>query len=120
MLAPQLSRTPDTEPEAFMRWLMTPVTEEGGGFAFATDMGNGMWAGIHALAFHWTLKIGVIGDKVTYEDRWCYADGARAFQGLVEWAHRDWEGEPKGWRRHPATARRRNDDGDLASQWHAS
>jgi hypothetical protein len=105
------------EQRPFFEWLLSPEAQEGGGYAAALPMTEEMWAGLKPLMFHWTLHTGMIGDRDGYEDRWCYADEARAVAGLIEWAARGFEDEPKGWRRHPRTGRRRNDDGDPASEY---
>ncbi len=97
-------------PDAFQDWLATQ------GYTMTLPMGDGMWVGIKRLMFHWTLHTGVVEDRCGYEGRWCYADFSRALTGMLEWAGRDFEGEPAGWRKHPATDRCRNDDGDPESE----
>lgn len=72
----------------------------------AKDIGNGLYAAIKPLMFHWTLIVGEIGDTCGYADRWCYADQDKAVKALEAW---DGQGEPAGWHRHPMTARRRPD-----------
>lgn len=101
---------PTPKEQAFLEWLQ----EEG--YAAALLMSDDLWCGIKPLLFHWTLHIGEIGDKHTYLDRYCFADFPHALAALVEWSDRDFEGEPTGWRRHPSTGRRRNDDGDPATE----
>lgn len=96
--------------KAYLDWL------ESQGYAAALLMPGNLWCGIKPLLFHWTLHTGEVGDKFSYLDRFCYADFPRALAALAEWSGRDFEGEPTGWRRHPATGRRRNDDGDPASE----
>jgi len=91
---------PNSDP-AYFDWLISP---DGGNFAAVRDLGDGRYAGVARLLFHWTLKIGMIGDDVGYDDRWCYAteDGARVALAFCEGT-----GDPTGWHRHPATGRRR-------------
>jgi len=97
---------------AFLDWLLSQ------GYERAIVLPDSeMWAAIKPLLFHWTLNTGVIGDKVGYEGRWCFADRERARAAMLEWASRGFEDEPRGWRRHPETGRRRNDGGDPASEW---
>jgi hypothetical protein len=75
------------------------------------------WAMIERLMFHYTIKWGCVGDYVTgYEDRWCVADLPRAVESFLEWKGRGFDGEPTLWRRHPNSGRRRNDEGDPASE----
>jgi hypothetical protein len=106
--------TESTEEKEFFDYL---TSSDGGGYAVAVPINDtGMWIGLHRLLFHWTMHIGVIGDRQEYEDRYCYADYDRAMAGLVEWLGRGFEGEPKFWRKHPKTDRCRNDDGDPESE----
>lgn len=90
-------------PEGYYQWLTSPC---GGALFHAKDIGNGMYAGIKPLLFHWTLITGEVGDKWGYTDRWCYADQFAASIALQNWKG---EGEPKGWHRHPSSGRRRID-----------
>ena len=76
-----------------------------------------LWAGVKPLLFHWTLIVGMTGERTFYDDRWCYADEARAHAALAEWKDRNFQAEPTGWRRHTATGRRSNDDGDPKTEW---
>lgn len=93
----------------FLSWL------ESEGYTISAEMPEGMWCAVRPLMFHYTLHIGVIGDRSGFEDRFCYANRPRAEAALLEWRERGFEGEPKGWRKHPATNRCRNDDGDPES-----
>lgn len=83
------------------------------------DMGNGQVAYAERLMFHWALKTSDIGDTEMYDRRYCYEGGSpiRVMKALLEWQERDWKGEPTGWRRDPNTGRRRNDDGDPATEY---
>lgn len=101
---------PNAEEAEFLDWLQEQ------GYGAGLIMPDGMWCAIRPLMFHWTMHIGVVGDKTGYEDRYCYADFGRALMALVEWSERDFQGEPTGWRRHPKSGRRRNDAGDHASE----
>lgn len=94
----------------FLQWLAQE------GYAAALIMPDDLWCGIKPLMFHWTLHIGVVGDKSGYQDRYCYADFGRALVALAEWSERDFQDEPTGWRKHPLTDRCRNDDGDPESE----
>jgi hypothetical protein len=100
--------------QEFLGWLRDE------GYVNPKLTGDGMWVAIRALMFHWTMHYGAVGDTFGYEDRWCYADQGRAQAALDEWASRSFAGEPGGWRRHPQTARRRNDDGDPISEYVAA
>ena len=94
--------------ESFMAWLL-----DDGGFHACKPLGNGLYAGIKPLMYHWTMIVGEIGDRMTYTDRWCYADQTKAEAGFAAW---DGTGEPHGWHRHPMTGRRRP-GGDPARQY---
>jgi hypothetical protein len=99
----------DTE---FMQWLR----DHNSSLIELADVGDGRWVSIERLLFHYTIKSGTIGDTIGYDDRWCMADLPRAIVAFAEWKSRKFEGEPTGWRRHPNTGRRRNDDGDPSSE----
>jgi hypothetical protein len=86
----------------FFSWLHT----DGGNCAEHKIIGDGIYAAIKPLMFHWTLIVGQIGDRATYADRWCYANREAAEAALRTW---DGDGEPDGWHRHPNTGRRRTD-----------
>lgn len=86
-----------------------------GTLAFLFDKGDGQWVSIERLIFHWTMKVGDVGDCVGYRTRYCYATGQLAIVAAAEWADRDWQGEPKWWHRHPDTGRRR-EAGDPAKE----
>lgn len=82
----------------------------------ARDRGDGTYAAIKPLIFHWTMMIGDIGDLQNINDRYCYGDELLAATGLEEWERRGWEGEPKGWHRHLGSGRRRP-DGDADREY---
>lgn len=69
----------------FHDWLLIP---KGGMCVEAKDIGNGMYAAIKPLLYHWTMIVGQIGDTFGYADRWCYATKELAEKGLREW---DWQ-----------------------------
>lgn len=100
-------------PGPFHTWLLSP---EGGCMAEVKSIGNGLYAGIKPLLFHWTLIVGEIGDTCGYTDRWCYADQGKAVAAFGAW---DGAGEPEGWHRHPLSSRRRP-DGDAAREYRAA
>lgn len=70
------------------------------------DLGDGRYACVSRLLFHYTLKVGRIGDDVGYDDRWCYQDLVLALAALRTWNPGE-EPEPTGWHRHPNSGRRR-------------
>lgn len=76
------------------------------------DLGDGRYAGVSRLMFHWTLKVGRIGDEDGYDDRWCYQEAWDAIVAMTMW---DGTGDPAGWHRHPKTGRRR-ESGDPAKE----
>jgi hypothetical protein len=86
----------------FHQWLRSA---EGGSCAEVRYFEWG-YAAIKPLLFHWTMIVGQVGDYLTYDDRWCYADANAAKRGLRDWSG---EGDPDGWHRHPRTGRRRPD-----------
>jgi hypothetical protein len=87
---------------------------------FLSDNGYGMimvlpagrWAGIFQFAFTWAIIVGRVGDKVGYDDRWCYSSANKAAEALLNWHTDGFRGEPKGWHRHPATGRRVSPSGE--------
>jgi hypothetical protein len=105
-----MSDKTDTSATAeFFAWLASP---DGGRCREMKEIGEGLYAAIKPMLFHWTLKVGEIGNTVTYLDRWCYADQAKAEAAIRAW---DGSGEPTGWHRHPYTGRRR-DNGDPSKE----
>jgi hypothetical protein len=63
---------------------------------------------IYPLLFTHAIITGRVGDRFSYEDRWCYHTYAAAKIALDAW---NGEGEPEGWHRHPDTGRRRDENG---------
>lgn len=88
------------EDVAFLHWLKTecgiimpkPLIEK-----------PGWYAGIARKAFTHSILLGRFGDRLGYEDCWCYSTLTEAMLALTEW---DGRGEPVGWTRHPTTGRR--------------
>jgi len=85
----------------YERWLLSA---DGGCCVEAKLIGDGIYAAIKPLMYHWTMVVGLVGDRMSYEDRWCFETRQMAEQGLREWSG---EGEPVGWHRNPRTGRRR-------------
>lgn len=105
---------PRTGPDvAFFEWLRS---EDGGSCTLAGDMGGGMYCAVKPLLYHWTMIIGVIGDRESFEDRYCYASQVLASSALIEWSMRGFKDEPTMWHRHPKTGRRRP-DGDETQEY---
>lgn len=50
------------------------------------------------------LNIGKTGDRINYDDGYCYHDPDAAWRALLGW---NGEGDPEGWYRHTTTGRRR-------------
>lgn len=75
----------------------------------------GSYTATYQLLFHWTLIFGMIGDRFSVEDRWCYLDEAGAVTAQDAWNPTEGE-EPTGWHRHPKSGRRRP-DGDPAREY---
>src|SRR5664279_4447081 len=61
------------------------------------------WAAVKPMMFTHALIVGKIGDRIGYDDRWCYSDYTAAYAALEAW---NGSGEPQGWTRRPATGRR--------------
>jgi hypothetical protein len=68
----------------------------------------GVYACIMPLMFTHAIITGRIGDRMGYDDRWCFSSLAKAQAALDAW---DGAGEPQGWHRHPRTGRRRIEGG---------
>lgn len=66
------------------------------------------YAAVLDLMFTAAIIVGRVGDMTGYDNRWCYHSHEDAKKALEEWNGID---EPKGWHRHPATGRRRNENG---------
>lgn len=75
--------------------------------AFLFKKGDDEWVSIERLLFHWTMKVGEVGDYCGYRTRYCYENYATALGAAAIWADANWEGEPIGWHRHPDSGRRR-------------
>jgi len=84
----------------FVRWLQSPD----GDCIAVRLLGDGRYLAIRRLMFHWTLLIGAVGDRISYDDRYCYQTLAGATAALEAW---DGSGDPDGWHRHPKSGRRR-------------
>ena len=97
--------------DEYFAWLRT---DDGGRCVFCKDLGDGVYAAVKPLMFHWTMIVGEIGDQCTIADRFCYDEHPlKAVAALAAW---DGNGDPEGWQRHPATGRRRP-DGDPTREY---
>lgn len=97
--------------DRYHRWLRS---RDGGSCAEVRYFDGGLrYAAIKPLLFHWTMITGMVGDYISFDDRWCYVDANAAKWGLREWSG---QGDPDGWHRHPRTGRRRP-DGDPAREY---
>jgi hypothetical protein len=85
----------------FFGWL---TSEDGGCCVEAKQIGDGLYAAIKPLMFHWTMIVGMVGDRFGHEDRWCYENQDLAERGLREWSG---DGDPVGWNRHVMSGRSR-------------
>jgi hypothetical protein len=97
----------------FLDWLRSS------GYVVVKQISGGRWAGIHRLAYHWSIKVGKMGDRVSWDDSWCYTDEfTPTLKAFIDWAvERNGEGEPEGWYRNPRTGRRRPKDGEEEIRW---
>lgn len=110
-----MSEETQTSPaDKFIDWLKSQYK-----YALVIELiDDDRWVMVERLMYHYTIKWGVVGDFSNgYEDRWCIADKERAIKSFETWKQNNFEGEPTLWRRHPATGRRRNDDGDPDSEY---
>jgi hypothetical protein len=96
---------PEVSPEAL--WLAGFCTENH--YSHPKLIGDGRYACVMPFLFTHAIITGRIGNRSTYEDRWCYATSAKAIAAIEAW---DGTGEPVGWHRHPGTGRRRTEDGE--------
>lgn len=80
------------------------------------DLGDGRYACVCRLLFHYTLIVGRIGDRYGYDDRWCYGEHASLPTAAMNAWNPSTEGEPDGWFRHPRTGRRRP-NGNAAEEY---
>jgi endo-alpha-1,4-polygalactosaminidase (GH114 family) len=94
--------------DAYFAWLTADAK-----MAEVKIIGDGIYAAIKPLMFHWTLVVGQVGNYHGYEDQWCMKDRATAEKAIREW---DGNGEPKYWHRHPLSGRRRV-DGDPSTEY---
>jgi hypothetical protein len=84
------------------------------GYTDYTQFANGRDACITRMIFTYAI----LSDLTEYGhgDRWCYESYEGAMVALFAWEHRDGEGEPNGWHRHPDSGRRRP-DGDPTREY---
>lgn len=77
----------------------------------------GQWVGLYRYAFTTAIVKGVIFDRCSIIDRWCYTSGEAAEAALAAWDCVT--GEPDGWLRHPASGRCRygSDPGREVFDW---
>jgi hypothetical protein len=78
------------------------------GYLDPKDLGDGRYACVAPFIFTHAIIVGRMGNVASYDDRWCYANYRLAKAALDTW---DGVGEPEGWHRHPASGRRRDEEG---------
>jgi hypothetical protein len=72
------------------------------------DLGDGTYVMSYRLMFHWTMIRGFIDDYTGFFDRWCFETRELAMSALADFPlNPPGDYEPKGWHRHPPSARRR-------------
>jgi hypothetical protein len=107
-------------PEAMLcdpdEWVWLQAMARDNNYLAPTPMGGGQWAALSRFAFTCAILTGHMFDDFTYENRWCYDSTHKAAIGLADWISNGFEGEPKGWHRHPDSGRRRP-DGDQAKEY---
>ena len=89
------------------------ISTDGCGCRAVKYFGDGTYAAVKPLLFHWTMIFGFVGDRQTFEDAWCYQHLSNALVALELW---DGKGDPQFWHRHPKTGRRRP-EGDAAQEY---
>lgn len=86
----------------FLQWLLDEC-----GYLDVRILPNRRYAAVRQFMFTHAILVGKIGNRIGYDDRWCYADRASAKAAFEAW---DGCGEPTGWTRHPITGRRISTD----------
>jgi hypothetical protein len=95
----------DVPPDlAFLQWLIDEA-----GFLHPKPIPGNRWAALQPKLFTCAVATGRMGDRVGFDERWCYAAMRDARAALDAW---DGQGEPSGWIRHPTTGRRVSRTGD--------
>jgi hypothetical protein len=78
-------------------------------------IGPDRYACLLPLMFTHAIITGAVGQRSTYDDRWCYDSRDSARAALDAWSG---QGEPDGWHRHPFTGRRRRyAQGSVDAEW---
>lgn len=83
------------------------------GYLDPRPLPEGHWVAIAPLLVTHAIISGRIGDRLGYDNRWCYGSYEKAKAAMDEWSG---VGEPEGWHRHPLTGRRRN-NGDPTAEY---
>lgn len=82
-------------------------------YAYARDLGDGRGVWVMLMAFgNGRVVVGPL-DGQWLDDAWCYESVEGARSAAEAW---DGAGEPDGWKRHPASGRRRP-DGDATKEY---
>jgi hypothetical protein len=89
---------------AFLQWLIDAC-----GYLRPKPLPGGRYAAIEPKVFTHAIVVGRIGERVGYDDTWCFETLDKATAALAVW---DGTGEPQGWIRHPASGRRISRDPD--------
>lgn len=76
------------------------------------DFANSKTAWVWRMMYGGRISIGTRG-FLTLDDCWCYDSVELAVKALEAW---DGDGEPTGWKRHPASGRRRP-EGDESKEY---
>lgn len=84
------------------------------GFIAKHELGDGRAVWIYPRMYTHSICIGKL-NYPTYEDRWCYADRAKAEAAMAAWDPLT-QPEPEGWHRHPNSGRRRP-EGDASKEY---
>lgn len=68
------------------------------GYYVVLPRGTDWWVGLYPFLFTTAIVSGpLVTAERGYEQRWCFAPRELALPALLEWATRDFEGEPYGW-----------------------
>lgn len=86
---------------------------EDNGYFYVFPRGTDRYVALYNFLFTTAIISGKIDDPDGYDERWCYAPRAEAVPALLEWAGRNFEGEPEGWVRATHSGMRRRANGEL-------
>jgi hypothetical protein len=81
--------------DEFSIWLTQPEQ----GYKFPLRVDNERYAALYQRLYGWSICVGDIGDRYGFNEEYSYSS-TDAVLALIEWAARDFDGQPIGWVRH--------------------